>query len=152
MLNKELDHIKFSIDGYYTKKNSQRMVKSKKTGKYFPLPSKRYSDWEKRAVKDALQIKQRYAGKVNFPIKDYKIVLFGFTWWRGVHSDFNNASQGICDVLERAGLFENDRYVLPVPMLPNPFLKQKKRKVSVCIILEDIEDCYWKVLEKDRGK
>lgn len=139
------ESIYIPIDGYYTKKNSYRMVKSRKTGKFFPLPSERYSKWEKEAVEEAEKIKEKYAGRIEFPICEYRLVLFKFKFKYGVHSDFNNASQGICDVLEKAGIFKNDRLIYPVPWLPSPFTRSENRKVETKIIMCGVEEAWGKI-------
>ena len=85
-----------------TKKNSQRIMHSSKTGKSFIMPSQKYIDYEAKAVWYC-----KKAG-VHEPI-DYPVevkCLFYMPTKRRV--DLTNLLESIDDVLVRAGVLKDD--------------------------------------------
>lgn len=85
-----------------TKKNSQRIMHSSKTGKSFIMPSQKYIDYEAKAVWYC-----KKAG-VHEPI-DYPVevkCLFYMPTRRRV--DLTNLLESIDDVLVRAGVLKDD--------------------------------------------
>lgn len=85
-----------------TKKNSQRIMHSSKTGKSFIMPSKKYIDYEAEAVWHCKK------SGVHEPI-DYPVevkCLFYMPTRRQV--DLTNLLESIDDVLVRAGVLKDD--------------------------------------------
>lgn len=85
-----------------TKKNSQRIMHSSKTGKSFIMPSQKYIDYEAKAVWNC-----KKAG-VHEPI-DYPVevkCLFYMPTRRRV--DLTNLLEALDDVLVEAGVLEDD--------------------------------------------
>lgn len=60
----------------------------------------------------------------QFPISDYTYFDFTFFFESKVHPDLDNALTGVFDVIERAELVTNDKYIVPRVNLPS-FSKEK---------------------------
>lgn len=86
----------------FTKKNSQRIMHSSKTGKSFIMPSQQYMDYEAEAVWHCKK------AKVQRPIEEPVEVkcLFYMPTRRKV--DLTNLLESIDDVLVRAGVLKDD--------------------------------------------
>ncbi len=101
--------IKDSIPGdAIAKKNSQRIVWVKKRPSI--RPSTAYDLWEIQALQ--YLIMQRHEPIVNYPVE-----LHLFFWRKTKRKfDYGNLSEGLQDVLQKAGIIEDDsmRHLIPV--------------------------------------
>jgi Holliday junction resolvase RusA-like endonuclease len=87
-----------------SKKNSKNTGRNKYTGKTFFTSSKPWKRFEKDALEQLLQYKkEKYPGLVKI---DYVFVTKGKE-----ALDIDNAMAGINDVLQTAGIIENDRNI-----------------------------------------
>ena len=85
-----------------TKKNSQQMVQSKKTGRWFPVPSKQYKQFEKECGKYLKEIIPTNPIAVPVNIRCY----FYMPTERPV--DLTNLLEAVDDVLVKYGILEDD--------------------------------------------
>ena len=86
-----------------TKKNSQQIVFNKSTGKPFIIPSKQYKEYEKNAL--WFIPKNIYIAK---PV-NIKCLFYMPTKRR---CDLTNLLEAIDDILVKAGLLEDDNYLI----------------------------------------
>lgn len=93
-----------------TKKNSQRMAVNRRTGRTFPIPSKPYVAWVKHAQ---LQARAQFFGagrvKINRPCR-----LKAIFYRKRAAGDLDNFLAALFDMLQLAGLVENDRLIASV--------------------------------------
>lgn len=111
-----------------TKKNSQRIMHSSKTGKSFIMPSKKYIDYEAEAVWHC-----KKAG-VHEPI-DYPVevkALFYMPTRRRV--DLTNLLEALDDVLVEAGVLEDDHSGILVSHDGSRVLYDKQRPRTEIVI------------------
>jgi Holliday junction resolvase RusA-like endonuclease len=88
-----------------TKKNSQRIIINRRTGRPQVIQSERYMEYEAACL---------------WHLKKYRVKFSGPVWvkaryWmpnRRSWPDLLGLLQATCDILEKAGIFENDRYVV----------------------------------------
>lgn len=123
--------IKLTMSNIMGKKNSYQLHRFRqksvqcshcKSGKYryaIGLP-KSYQTWEEWT---ALEVKSQVNAmdenrKMIIPISTYQSVHFAFFFQNKKHPDIDNALTGVCDVLELAGVFTDDKYIVPVCDLP----------------------------------
>lgn len=113
-----------------TKKNSQRIMHSSKTGKSFIMPSQKYIDYEAEAVWHC-----KKAG-VHEPI-DYPVevkCLFYMPTKRRV--DLTNLLEAVDDVLVRAGVLKDDHSGIIVSHDGSRVLYDKDNPRTVLFIRE----------------
>ncbi len=97
----------FTIHGApRTKKNSQRIVRPKGGGSPFIIQGKPHDAWSKTAI---LQLRAQAGGAaaaaapMNLRARIYRERRTG---------DLGNFLAAVCDALERAGVVENDKWIL----------------------------------------
>lgn len=87
-----------------TKKNSQRILFNRKTGRTFIAPSKAYEDYEETAL---WQLKAQYKGEaINYPV-NVKCVYYMENRRR---TDITNLLNSSHDILVKAGILADDNY------------------------------------------
>jgi len=89
-----------------TKKNSQQLARIR--GRFFPVQSAAYRKWAKPAT---LQLQSQWAGRAPLAVPMFMTAL--------VYRDRNtgdclNFWAAVCDVLEDAGVIENDKLIMHV--------------------------------------
>ncbi len=88
-----------------TKKNSQQIIRNQKTRRPTVIQSKQYRAYEEACLWHLKKYKQRYSGPVQVTAR----------YWmpnRRSWPDLMGLLQATCDILERAGIIENDRNVV----------------------------------------
>ena len=86
------------------KKNSKRIGTNKYTGRVFITSSKQWGEFEKYALEQLLQYK-------NKTFKGIVRVDYDFYYKGQYRLDVDNAMAGINDVLQEAGIIEDDRFI-----------------------------------------
>lgn len=93
-----------------TKKNSQRMAVNRRTGHRFPIPSKPYERWVRHAQ---VQARVQFFGagrvKITRPCR-----LKATFYRKRAAGDLDNFLAALFDMLQLAGLVENDRLIASV--------------------------------------
>ena len=84
-----------------TKKNSQQIIMCK--GRYIPIPSKKYKDFEK-AVSPYLHIIKSEIGIINYPVN----IAVTFYVAKRLKYDLTNLLEAIDDAMVKAGLLLDD--------------------------------------------
>jgi len=88
-----------------TKKNHQRIVRNRKTGQPLVIPSKQYKAYERDALRQLMTYRgPRYKGCVRVSARYYMPNRRG-------HPDLLGLLQATCDILEAAGIIEDDQLV-----------------------------------------
>lgn len=112
--------IKFTVNlTPISKKNSQRIMINKRTGRPFIMPSEKYKDYEKAAL--------YFMPKVENPI-DYPVnvkTLFYMPTKR--QCDLVNMQEAILDVMVKAGVIKDDNYNIVQSMDGSRVLYDKER-------------------------
>lgn len=97
----------FTIIGTpFTKKNSQRIIRNKRTGRPLVIQSKQSRVWENTAI---LQLQSAWRGRppltgpVSMAARVYRARAVG---------DIGNFLAAICDAIERAGVVVNDKQIV----------------------------------------
>ncbi len=88
-----------------TKKNSQRIIFNKVTGRRMVIQSKKYLEYEKECLWQLKQYRDKHIGPVQVTAR----------YWmpdRRSWPDLMGLLQATCDILERAGIIENDKNVV----------------------------------------
>lgn len=87
-----------------TKKNSSQIFVNKASGKPFITPSKKYKEYENKALRDLKRIKKQMAKPIDIPI-NLKCVFYMPTKRR---VDLVNLLEAIQDVLVKAEILADD--------------------------------------------
>ena len=99
--------IKFTIPlPPISKKNSQRIMMNRQTGKPFISPSKQYKDYESAAMWFIPKLRQ--PNPINQPV-NIKCLFYMPTKRK---CDLTNLLEAIDDVMVKAGLLEDDNYTV----------------------------------------
>ena len=94
--------MKITITGRpISKKNSKIVGRNRYSGKQFFTSSKQWQTFEKDALNQLLGVSAKFTG--NFRI-DYK-----FSCYKGLSLDVDNAISGINDILQLAGIIDDDK-------------------------------------------
>ena len=85
-----------------SKKNSMQIIRVR--GRNVIITSKGYRQFEKGALAQLKEVKNRYHGKVNV---DYTFYLKG-----KLDADLDNLVTSVTDVLQKSGIIDNDKNII----------------------------------------
>lgn len=109
-----LKGLEFTIEGQVrSKKNSKQIFCRGRHGRRFITSSLSYKDWARLAV---LQVRAQRAGAPTFDASTRVRVSITLYHGKGRRMDRDNARAGIFDVLEEAGVIENDGQIWEDPL------------------------------------
>ena len=109
-----------------SKKNSKQVFY--RNGRYNVISSKAYTAFEKDALTQLL-IYKRY--RIDYPVR----VTYTFYQKGKYTQDYSNASGTIDDILEKAGILENDKWIKEAHI----YIKNGASDWKTEIIIEDIK-------------
>ena len=109
-----------------TKKNHQQMVTNKATGRMFPVQSKAYREYEHDCIRQITgDHKQQFVGRLNLCCR------YWMTDRRQV--DLLNLLAATSDILEKAGVVENDRNFVRVDGSEVAGVDRERPRVEITI-------------------
>jgi len=100
-------------------------------------PNNKYQAWEKIAVVDLLEWKHRLPQSFAslLPVSDYTYIYITPFFKDKRHPDLLNIGQGPQDAMEKAGIFTNDKLMVPRFNMP-VFSKEIGKKLEIEFDLE----------------
>lgn len=102
-----INELRLTIAGIpRTKKNSQRVVP--RGGRHIPLPSKAWADW----AADAVPKIEAWAQRVKLAPLAYPLNCAAVFYRDALRGDAVGFYQGLADLLEKAGIVEDDKWIV----------------------------------------
>jgi Holliday junction resolvase RusA-like endonuclease len=102
----QMDFLNLTIKGrFISKKNSRRILRNRRTGQRFSFPSEAYGRYKEDAI---AQIMEAGSPRVSAPYHiEYLFYVKG-----GASIDVDNAMASVNDILQDAGVIDNDKNIL----------------------------------------